>query len=245
MRSLIDIFLFALNISPTDKEYLEIKEKLNNISTSELSFLMYNQRVGNLSEILDMDTDKNNDLWSNLRSCGSGINKSHFKKIKIEGKHKSNNYYKSRKMLGKHKKYDKKFLYKFEYFWIRDLALRKLEWNLLKIGRIYNREEIISKISDDTLDVILSDDCNLIDILRVCCDELIHSIGKSLVYRLKYVGYGRNIYTEYRKWLELDTKYCSVLMAQSFKEDGSFSDKLTERFENRIKSKKSLTKKLS
>jgi len=268
VRSLIDSLLFSLGLVPSNTNFEEIKKNIENIELSKISSILLKYRfrgssdrhrliekldkLGLNREIQDRiysDMDSSDTLWDRLKYCGSGIEKFMFDNIPIEGSH-----YSTYKILTGNT-YSKEFLKRFEYLWVRDKALRRLEWKLLKIGRLYNRTPIILYMPDDIVDKILDKKTDLIDVIAISCESwsltnqnlFRYSIGKALIYRAKHdSNIHRNIYKLFRQWLDLDPVHCVVIMGNSLKKSGEYnSTKLLDRFHNRIKSDKHLGKKLN
>lgn len=258
MRSLIDVLLFTLGLVPSNDKYDKIKSKLNHIPLSKISSVLQKQHsrasgdryklVGSLDlnreteDLICAYMNTSEGLWDKLKYCGSGINKSLFDDILVKGKYRS-----GRDILPK--KYSKKFLDRFEYLWKRDKALRKLEWDFLKVGRIYNRDKIITSMSDKIVKTILNPKTTLIDIIELSNNnddnnKLLHSIGKCLVYKGKHdPNIDHKVYKLFRRWLERDQIHCIVILANSLKSSGNYSlPILMSRFKNRIKSNKKLSR---
>lgn len=225
MRSLIDALLITLELLPSNENYEEIKSNLENISLSVLSKIMI--KSGNRYDLIEkLNLDRN------------------IKELIWSELPESKN---SDDILQYGNVDDKMELY--------DRAIRKLEWKMLKIGTIYNRDEIITSMKKnrkkDIAKKILEKDTTLIDIISFSVNQdfelLIYSIGKCLVYKAKHDS---NIkHTEYklfRKWLKLDPIHSVVILADSINSDGYYNSvKLLERFQNRIRSNKYLNKIIS
>lgn len=261
VRSLVDSFLFTLGLLPSNDNFQKIIENLTHIPLSDLSSILLKYRFrgsenrDRLIEKLDkLDVDQEtqnmiiyestdgNNLWNRLRYCGSGITPSMFDNMPMDGNHRA-----TYKIL-EGNTYTKNFLKRFEYLWVRDKALRQLEWGLLKIGNIYNRSKLIVKISDNTVEKLLKTNTTLIDIISLACDDelFLYSIGKSLVYKAKHDSNIENkTYKLFVKWLKLDPIHCTVILGNSLRESGTYSvPSLIDRFQTRVKSDKYLTKKL-
>ena len=128
----------------------------------------------------------------------------------------------------------------FKHECLSELALRRLEWKLIRVVHIYQRDDMISSIDNNMIDYILDENHDLIDIINVLSDKTIYSIGRSLTYKLRD---NREIYDLCRKLLDLDTKYTTLILADSLEKDGHYDmDKLKDRIDTRIKSSKDLTK---
>ena len=133
-----------------------------------------------------------------------------------------------------------------------ELALYRLEYKILRIGRIYNRDKL--NISYDTAKIIMNRKNKLIDIIRILYEnmfrddnnKLLYSIGKSLVYKMKHDLCVTTVtYNICQKWLRLDVTIATVIMADSFNRKGYYNNnKLEKRINTRICSDKILTKKL-
>ncbi len=249
----LDYLLFTIGLLPSNDKYLKIKKKLNHVSLSKIFSLLYYFRFRAISKpinpinlieklklsentkkyINNISYDENN-IWQRLKCCGSGITKDHFIETKIYTvkNHKYNNT-----ILFDNNNYSKSFINLFEFLWERDIALRRLEWKLLRVVHIYHRNDIIIGMDSNIIYTMLHKD--LIDIIIIGSDKLIYSIGRSLIFKLK----DHNIYKMCRKMLELDTAYFTIILAHSLNHDGYYDiDKLTDLLETRIKSDKILTK---
>ena len=276
-RSLVKTFLFTLGlvvVVPSNDKYEEIKTYLDDIPLSKLGSIMLNHRnkgywdrnklVKKLFKDdfgLSFDQSETN-IWKRLQYCGSGITKSMFvssNENNYQGNENNNNniimegtYLSTYKILHGNT-YSKNFLKRFKYLWKRDEALRRLEWKLLKIGRLHDRDYLIQNLSKSTVNVLLNHDNNLIDIIRILSrggysnnnnvnNKLIRSIGKSLIYKYNSDD---DYYELFVKWLDLDPIHCPVILATSLERSGKYNNKeLIEKFTNRIKSDKKLTRKL-
>ena len=251
-RSLVDSILFILGLVPSNTNFEEIKENINDIPLSKISSVLLNHHfqssqnrdqlikklVDETQDMIFSEIKDSDDLWERLQYCGSGLSKKLFNNIKIDGTHRP-----TFKIL-KNSTYSKKFLKNFENLWKRDKALRRLEWKLLKIGRLYNRDKIILHMTEETTEHILKPDTNLIDVISIEDEILTHSIGKALIYKAKHdPNIKHKIYKLFIKWLDLDPIHCVVILGNSLRKSGEYSSaKLLERFQTRIKSDKTLTK---
>lgn len=264
MRSLVDTLLFTLGLVPSNGNFDKIKENLEYIPLSKISSVLLKYRfrgsanryrlvekLGIDRETQDMicsEMENSDSLWDRLRYCGSGIEKFMFNEIPINGSHRP-----TFKIL-KGNTYSLEFLNRFKYLWKRDKALRRLEWELLKIGRLYNRTPIILHMPNDFVDKILDPRTNLIDAIAISCESwsltnqnvFRYGIGKALVYKAKHdPNIPHNIYRLFIQWLDLDPIHCVVILGNSIKKSGEYSAaKLLERFRTRIKSDKHLSKRL-
>ena len=239
VRGLVDT---ALNILfgdrfPDPKILKLLHDKINDISLLRLGNILLEYRLkshgdrNKLMEQLRIKTElpESRGLWDDLVFCGSGLTESMFDNVNsIEGSY-------SHKMLIDI--YSSEFIELFDYLWKRDKVLRKLEWDLLKIGRLYNRDFIIFVLDNEMMDIIRKGD--LIDIIEGGNEDMVYGIGKSLVYMSRGIKY----YNDFKKWLKSDSLHATVILSNSLNKDGKYDKKnLKERYENRIKSDKKLKK---
>ena len=237
-RSLIDSLLFALRLVPTNAKFRKLKQELQDIPLSKLSSILLNHRFSSFSDLNQLNklansfdiTIKIDNIWDRLVVCGTLIDQKLFNNIDIIGP-----YQPTYKILQGYT-YSQNFLTRFDFLWKRDKALRKLEWKLLKIGKIYNRDKIINTLSDNEIDIIANND--LIEIIKLNNSLLNASIAKSLLYKIKQDPQYHNIYENIKTWYKLDELHCLVILADSLKESGIYSTILMERYETRIKSLK-------
>lgn len=250
-QSLVDSLLFTLGLVPSNVKYQKIKSKLEHIPLSRLSSVLQkysfrgsDNRIKIIKALkLDNDAhqmivdnmDQTNTIWDRLRYSGSLITENMFENI--EGDYKSDY-----KMLTGY--YSEDFLNRFEYLYERDKALRRLEWDLLKIGQIHHRAELLINNNDKL--ILSNDNMTLIDIINSSLNDnelLFRSIGKSLVYKVKYDHVDHNLYKAIKTWLNIDPIHCTVILADSLMKSGEYNiHKLTDRFKTRIRSNHKLNK---
>jgi hypothetical protein len=245
MLSLADVTLSILDL--TDTKSKDIINGLDQIMLSDkLIKHRYNARTNRKHLIkslnlkiedemyLTIKLPKNQeDLWSMLRYCGSGITQSMFSDIKIQGSIASNH-----KLLLE--KYSLEFLERFEFLWKADKALRKIEWKLLRIGSFPQREDIINKLDIDKIDLISLRRTTLIDII-INVNAVISDVGKILLNKIKRDVSGRA--KDFEKWHKLDEYYFTIILADKYdnKDDGYNIESILDLFITRIKSVKHLT----
>ena len=265
IRSVIDNFINVLGLGPSSDKYEKYREILDNVPTSLLCSKLAKQRFRicfdrkKLIKSLQLKGAKENtlimflpnsgyDLWDRLRFCGSGITQTMFEGMLIHGDIQSKN-----KILPD--LYTQDFLDLFEYLWERDGALRRLELDLLQIGRIYNRDKLIFSLSDDIINVIIDTETKLISVIgrdrsRVNQSEsdlLTYSIGKSLVYKAKNdLSVSPDLCKQLKQWIKLDPTLGTTILITSIRSDFTYDTViLKERFINRIRSNKKLTGKFN
>lgn len=183
------------------------------------------------------------DLWHRLRYAGSGLNQSMFDVPIYADQGEPNS---DHPVLSNYT-YTDEFLELFDDLWERDLALRRLEWKLLKIGRLFHRDEIILSISDETVDILLDLNNDLMDIIHQLTDEkLLDSIKRSLIFKLKYdLNITSKFYDTCKIWVKLDHYQSISILADCLNSDGTYNSKLLyDRLKTRVKSDKNLTSKL-
>lgn len=239
VRSLIDAtvnILFGDRL-PSPKVLKVLKNKIHNVPLSKLSSILLEYNLNgrgkrnNLLKQLNITAElpESRGLWDDLVFCGSGLTPSLFQNLDvIEGDY-------SHKLLAD--TYSEEFIELFDYLWKRDKVLRQLEWGLLKIGRIYNRDVIIFDLDKERMDIIKLG--NLVDIIETSNGDLVYGISKSLVYRTR----GLKNYNNFKEWIRKDPIHASVILANSLDKDGKYDvKKLNARYDNRIKSHNKLKK---
>jgi len=175
------------------------------------------------------------DLWNNLRSCGSGITRDMFGSDNdIHGTMKNNH-----KLLLSDR-YSEEFIEMFEDLWKADKKLRFIEWKLLRIGSIPSvvRKNILFNLINDDGEHNNNKGTDLINLLNKG-DELSEQISKALLHKILIRTH--NKYLE--KWYKLDPFHCGLILAETY---DSITDDfditlLESRFKNRVKSSRVLT----
>jgi hypothetical protein len=251
-QSLVDIYLNCLGLLPSNKKNQKLKDFLQGISTSRLASKLTKQRfrastdpLKLIKHVVDIDIPlvQPHTLWDKLRLCGSGICESMFTGIPIRG-----NYISNHKLLPD--TYSEKFLGLFEYLWKRDKALCKLEWKMMGIGRLNSRNHLLYSLSNEIIDYILGDNPKLTQVMAMAMEisELqVHSLGLSLVYKaIIDPGISDELSKDIEIWFQLDPTHASLTLARSIDDTIEYDvDRLTERFETRIRSSKILTGKFN
>lgn len=249
IRSLQDAFLITLGLVPSNDIFAKFRNKIRHVPLSTLSSVLSNHAIKptldktlllkkinlkhQLYKELTKELPKSESLWDRLKLMGSGLEPKHFKDIPIEGN------YSTELIEGN---FSSQFIDRLEKLLPNDQALRKLEWNFLKIGRIYNRDELLNTLKPREIEII-NQSTDLTEVLsRLKSNKLlIYSVGKALVYRSKHdPDISPVIYKECKKWVKLDPIHCSVILDQSLQEGANLKDLMN----SRIVSNKRLTKQL-
>jgi len=236
LRSLSDYFLFILGFVPSDDKITKLRNAISGIPLTILSLALSDHRnkaaVDRFKLIKNFRLKRsaykyitNNlpstktDLWSKLRYCGSGITKEMFGQTEIKGKSKS-----ELKILKGHR-FSSEFIDRFKWLWERDKILRRIEWDYLKIGRMYNRDKLMVDLDQTTMGVLKQSSTlmDLISELRTLNSSapLVRSIAKSLIYRAKHdIKVPPYEYQLGKKWLKKDPYYSISILARSLELDG-------------------------
>ncbi len=267
MKSVISIFLNTLGLVPSNSNFAKFKEIIEDIPTSLLCSKLTKHLFGARSDrsrlikslkldpkeegyLIRLLPEYDDTIWNRLRFCGSGISQDMFENIAIHGDISSNH-----KLLPN--KYTREFIDHFEYLWLRDKALRRIEWKLLQIGSLPNQKPLLFYIPEDTAKYILKEKTNLIDVIAIKCEcwsplnqnLFTITIGQALLWKAKEdPNISEKLYQSLERWLKLDPLHATVILGDSLGYDHKHKYdriKLEERFEIRIRSSKKLTGKFN
>lgn len=129
---------------------------------------------------------------------------------------------------------------------ISDIALCKLEWKFLQIGRLPYRSYLEKHLSSYIREVIMDAE-SLIDVLSIefssKSEKLLHdAIGKALMSKLVDRKSRRPSYQSCCKWYETDNNKAIIILSQCLLKDGKLDHKLfKEMFYSRVRSSRKLT----